>query len=206
LEHVARIAKQHDLWVLSDEVYDRLIYEGRFESVASLPGMAERTIILNAYTKSFSMSGWRLGYGVMPAPLAAIEANLINNSVSCTPNFTQWAGIEGFSRATDEAVNRMCTELKERRDLLTKAVNELPGVRCHVPRGTIYLFPDIRGTGKTSQEIYELLFSEAHVATLPGTSFGVHGEGFIRLSFGPTPRERIAEAITRIRKVWPAGS
>lgn len=199
---IARLAKKHDLWVLSDEVYDRLIFEGKFESIVSLPGMKERTIILNAFTKTYSMSGWRLGYGVMNAELAKVISNLINNSISCTTNFVQWAGIAGL-RTPEKTLARMRNELKKRRDLLAGEINKLPGVKCHVPKGTIYLFPDIRGTGKTSKEIFDILFEKAHVAVLPGTSFGKYGEGFIRLSFGATPIPKIKEAIQRIKKVWP---
>lgn len=199
---LAKLAKKHNLWVLSDEVYDRLIFEGKFESIAFFPKMKERTIILNAFTKSFSMSGWRLGYGVMNKDLAKIISNLVNNSVSCTTNFIQWAGITGL-KAPESIVSRMRGELKKRRDLLAGELNKLPGIKCHIPRGAFYLFPDIRGTGKTSQEIFDLLFEKAHVAVLPGTSFGKYGEGFIRLSFGTASVPRIKEAIKRIKKVWP---
>ena len=199
---IANLAKKHNLWVLSDEVYDRLIFEGKFESIASFPKMKERTIVLNAFTKTYSMSGWRLGYGVMPADLAKIVANLINNSISCTPNFIQWAGIAGL-RDPEKTIAKMRNELKKRRDFLAREIKKLPGVNCHVPQGAIYLFPDIRGTGKTSKEIFDLLFNKAHIATLPGTSFGKYGEGFIRLSFGATPIPRIRESIRRIKSIWP---
>lgn len=199
---IANLAKKHNLWVLSDEVYDRLIFEGKFESIASFPGMKERTIILNAFTKTFSMSGWRLGYGVMNKDLAQIISNLINNSISCTNNFIQWAGISGL-KSVETIIPTMREELKKRRDLLAEELNKLTGVKCHVPKGTIYLFPDIRGTGKTSQEIFDLLFDKAHVAALPGTSFGKYGEGFIRLSFGAVSIPKIKEAIRRIKAIWP---
>ncbi len=206
---IANLARKHNLWVLSDEVYDKLIYEGKFESVSSLPGIKERTIILNAFTKTFSMSGWRLGYGVMPKNLAKVIANLVNNSISCGTNFIQWAGIAGLKslpagrQAPENTVAIMRNELKKRRDFLVNELNKLSGVKCHKPKGTIYLFPDIRKTGKTSKEIFDLLFNKAHIATLPGTSFGKYGEGFIRLSFGSVSVPRIKEAIERIRKVWP---
>ncbi len=202
LAGIANLAKKHNLWVLSDEVYDRLVFEGKFESIASLPEMKKRTIILNAFTKTYSMSGWRLGYGVMPADLMKIIANLINNSISCAPNFIQWAGIKGL-KAPESAITKMKNELKKRRDLLAKELNKIPGIKCHVPKGAIYLFPDIRGTGKTSKEIFDILFDKAHVAALSGAAFGKYGEGFIRLSFGPAPIKRIKEAIRRIKKIWP---
>lgn len=199
---IAKLAQKHNLWILSDEVYDKLIYEGKFESIASLEGMKGRTIILNAFTKTYSMSGWRLGYGVMPADLAKIIANLINNSISCTPNFIQWAGIAGL-KAPKSTTEKFRKELKKRRDLLAKGLKKLPGIKCHVPKGAIYLFPDIRGTGKTNHEIFNLLFDKAHISALSGSAFGKYGEGFIRLSFGPVPIPRIKEAIRRIKKVWP---
>jgi aspartate aminotransferase len=202
LAGIAKLAKKYNLWVLSDEVYDKLIYEGKFESIASLPGMKKRTIILNAFTKTYSMSGWRLGYGVMPAELAKIIANLINNSISCTPNFTQWAGISGL-KMPKGTIAKFRKELKKRRDLLVKELNKIPGIKCHIPKGTIYLFPDIQKTGKTSKEIFDLLFDKAHIAALPGTSFGKYGEGFLRLSFGISPIPRIKEAIRRMKKIWP---
>ena len=199
---IAKLAKKHNFWVLSDEVYDHLVFQGKFESIASLPGMKKRTIILNAFTKTYSMSGWRLGYGVMPADLAKIISNLINNSISCAPNFIQWAGIAGL-KAPESIIAKMRKELKKRRDLLTKELNKLPGVKCHVPKGTIYLFPDIRASGKTSKEIFDLLFDKAHIAALSGAAFGKYGEGFIRLSFGATPIPRIRELIRRIKLIWP---
>jgi aspartate aminotransferase len=202
LAGIAKIVKKHNLWVLSDEVYDKLIYEGKFESIATFGGMKKRTVILNAFTKTYSMSGWRLGYGVMPAELAKTIANLINNSISCTPNFIQWAGIAGL-KAPKNTVGKMRDELEKRRNLLVKELNKIPGIKCHLPKGSIYLFPDIRGTGKTSKEIFDLLFDKAHVAALDGTSFGKYGEGFLRLSFGSLPISRIKEAIYRIKKNWP---
>ncbi len=209
LAGVAQLAKKHNLWVLSDEVYDRLVFEGKFESIASLAGMKERTIILNAFTKTFSMSGWRLGYGVMPADLAKVIANLINNSISCTPNFIQWAGIAGLKalpagrQGPESAIAKFRKELKKRRDLLAKELNKLPNIECHKPKGSIYLFPDIRKTGKTSKEIFDLLFDKTHIAALSGAAFGKYGEGFLRLSFGSANVPRIKEAIRRMKKVWP---
>ncbi|OGS22947.1 MAG: aspartate aminotransferase [Elusimicrobia bacterium RIFOXYA2_FULL_39_19] len=201
LVRIAQLAKEHDLWVLSDEVYDKFIFEGKFESVSTLPGMKERTIILNAFTKTYSMSGWRLGYGVMNADLAKVVSNLINNSISCSPNFTQWAGIAGL-KAPESVVTKFRTELKKRRDAFVTEIKKLPKVKCHCPRGGIYLFLDIRETGKTSKEVFEILFEEAHVATLSGAAFGKYGEGFIRLSFGSAPVPRIKEAVKRMQSVW----
>ncbi|OGS19704.1 MAG: aspartate aminotransferase [Elusimicrobia bacterium RIFOXYA2_FULL_40_6] len=201
LVRIAQLAKEHDLWVLSDEVYDKFVFEGKFESISSLPNMKERTIILNAFTKTYSMSGWRLGYGVMNRDLAKVVSNLINNSISCSPNFTQWAGIAGL-QAPESIVTKMRVELKKRRDAFVKEIVKLPKVQCHCPKGGIYLFLDIRETGKTSKEVFEILFEEAHVSTLSGAAFGKYGEGFLRLSFGSAPIPRIKEAVKRMQSVW----
>ncbi|PJC25471.1 MAG: hypothetical protein CO056_00060 [Candidatus Tagabacteria bacterium CG_4_9_14_0_2_um_filter_41_11] len=129
-------------------------------------------------------------------------SNLVNNSISCAPNFIQWAGIRGL-QLPEKTIAKFRLELKKRRDLLNKELNKLPGIKCHAPKGAIYLFPDIRKTGKTSKEIFDLLFDKANIASLSGAAFGRYGEGFIRLSFGPVPIPRIKEAIRRIKKVWP---
>ncbi len=207
---IAELAKKHDLWVLTDEVYDRLIFDdstslttrGEFESIASLPKMKERTIILNAFTKSFSMSGWRVGYAVCPKEMAQTISNIINISISCTTNFNQWAGIEALNLAEGK-LTKMKKDLKKRRDFLVKELNKLPSVSCHSPKGTIYLFPDIRKTGKTSKEVADFLFDKAHIAALAGTAFGKYGEGYIRLSFGMASLPRIKEAIKRTKEIWP---
>lgn len=203
LESIAALATKNNIYILSDEVYDELIYEGAFESIASLPGMKERTIILNAFTKSYSMSGWRLGYAVCPnKEFAQVMANLINLSISCVTNFNQWAGIAALDLSQSEIV-KMREELKSRRDFLAAEISKLPGVSVHIPKGAIYLFPDIRQTGRTSKEVADFLFDEAHIATLAGTAFGKNGEGYIRLSFGMTPVSRIKEAAERMKTVWP---
>jgi aspartate/methionine/tyrosine aminotransferase len=203
LESIAALAAKNDIFVLSDEVYDELLFEGDFESIASLPGMKERTVILNAFTKSYSMSGWRLGYAVCPnKEFAQAMANLINLSISCTTNFNQWAGIAALDLPKSE-IAKMKEELKNRRDVLAGEIAKLPGVSVHIPKGAIYLFPDISKTGRTSKEVADFLFDEAHIAALSGTAFGKNGEGYIRLSFGMTPAPRIKEAIERMKNVWP---
>ena len=203
LESIAALAKKNNIFILSDEVYDELVYEGEFASIASLPGMKERTIILNAFTKSYSMSGWRLGYAVCPnKEFAQVMSNLINLSISCVTNFNQWAGIAALDLPGSE-IAKMREELKNRRDVLSGEIAKLPGVSVHVPKGAIYLFPDIRKTGRTSKEVADFLFDEAHIAALSGTAFGRNGEGYIRLSFGMTPIPRIKEAIERMKAVWP---
>lgn len=205
LQAIADIAKQYDAWIFADEVYSELVFEGKFESILSIPGARERTIVLDAYTKTFSMSGWRCGYGLCPnEDVAKVIANLINNSVSCAANFTQWAGIAGWKDpAAQEAVATMREELRKRRDVLYAGLENLDGVSCHLPQGAIYLFPDITGTGRSSDDVYNFMFDKANVAVLPGTSFGRFGEGYIRLSFANNSISRIEEALDRLNKVWP---
>lgn len=205
LEAIAEIAKEHDCWIFSDEVYSNLVYEGEFESMLSIPGTRERTIVLDAYTKTYSMSGWRVGYGLCPnKEITDVIANLINNTVSCAPNFTQWAAIEGITDpSADEEVALMREEFKKRRDVLYAGLENLTGVSCHLPSAAIYLFPDITGTGRSSQDVYNFAFDKANLAMLPGTSFGKFGEGYIRLSFANNPIERLEEGIERLAKVWP---
>lgn len=205
LQAIVDIAKQYDAWIFADEVYSQLVFEGQFESILSIPGARERTIVLDAYTKTFSMSGWRCGYGLCPnKETADVIANLINNSVSCAANFTQWAGIAAWKDPSmQQAVVDMREELRQRRDVLYAGLENLSGVSCHLPQGAIYLFPDITGTGRSSQDVYNFIFDEANVAVLPGTSFGRFGEGYIRLSFANNSIPRIQEAIKRLEAVWP---
>lgn len=205
LQAIVDIAKQYDAWIFADEVYSQLVFEGQFESILSIPGARERTIVLDAYTKTFSMSGWRCGYGLCPnKETADVIANLINNSVSCAANFTQWAGIAAWKDPSmQQAVVDMREELRQRRDVLYAGLENLSGVSCHLPQGAIYLFPDITGTGRSSQDVYNFIFDEANVAVLPGTSFGRFGEGYIRLSFANNSVPRIQEAIKRLEAVWP---
>lgn len=205
LEAIAEIAKQYDAWIFSDEVYSELVYEGDFESILSIPGARERTIVLDAYTKTYSMSGWRVGYGLCPsAEFAKVITNMVNNSVSCAPNFTQWGALAALKDSSaDEEVALMREEFKKRRDVLYAGLENLQGVACHLPAAAIYLFPDITGTGRSSNDVYNFIFDQANIAVLPGTSFGRFGEGYIRLSFANNPINRIEEAIERLEKVWP---
>lgn len=205
LEAIAEIAQKYDAWIFSDEVYSELVFEGSFESILSIPGTRDRTIVLDAYTKTFSMSGWRCGYGLCPnKEIADVIANLVNNTVSCAANFTQWAGVAARKDPRmSAAVDNMRTELRQRRDVLYAGLENLEGVSCHLPQGAIYLFPDITGTGRSSQEVYNFMFDQANIAVLPGTSFGRFGEGYIRLSFANNSIPRIQEALKRLEKVWP---
>ncbi len=205
LAAIAEIAQQNDAWIFADEVYSELIFEGKFESILANPGTRERTIVLDAFTKTFSMSGWRCGYGLCPnKEIADVIANLVNNSVSCAANFTQWAGMAAYiDKRMPAEIARMRDELRKRRDVLYAGLENLDGVSCHLPQGAIYLFPDITGTGRSSQDVYNFIFDKANIAVLPGTSFGRFGEGYIRLSFANNSIARLQEAIKRLEKVWP---
>lgn len=198
LEAVAEIALENDLIVLSDEIYSRILYEGEFASIASFEGMKERTIILDGFSKTYAMTGWRLGYGVMPEGLAIQVAKLMTNSVSCNPAFTMYAGIEAL-RGPQEEPARMVEAFRQRRDVIVEGLNSIPGFKCLKPKGAFYAFPNIEGTGKTSRELESYLLNEAGVATLSGTSFGEYGEGFLRLSYANSV-ENIKKALERIRQ------
>jgi len=179
---LAALARKHDFWILSDEIYARIQYQGKHLSIASLPGMAERTIVLDGFSKTFSMTGWRLGFGIMPKPLAVHVTRLMTNSNSCTASFIQKAGQAALTGPQGE-MHAMVAEFKVRRDEIVEGLNKIPGVKCFMPRGAFYAFPNIRGTGLTSKELSTALLEEAGVACLAGTSFGVHGEGYLRFSY-----------------------
>ncbi|MCS6964853.1 pyridoxal phosphate-dependent aminotransferase [Thermoflexus sp.] len=199
LAAIAELCVRHDLIVLSDEIYSRILYEGEHISIASFPGMLERTIILDGFSKTYAMTGWRLGYGVMPAPLAEAVTRLMINSNSCTAAFTQMAGITALTGPQDD-VDRMVAAFRERREVMVEGLNRIPGFRCLKPRGAFYAFPNIEGTGMSSRELASYLLEEAGVAVLSGTAFGEYGEGFLRLSFANSV-ENIQKALERIEKV-----
>jgi aspartate aminotransferase len=201
LEVVAELATRHDCWVLSDEIYARLIYEGEHHSIAALPGMQARTIVLDCFSKTYAMTGWRLGYGVMETELADGVTRLMINSNSCTAAFTQVAGAAALT-GDQTAVNEMVAQFKRRRDAIVKGLNGLPGITCLEPKGAFYVFPNVSALGGTEKEIAEALLDEAGVATLPGTSFGEYGKGYLRLSYA-TSLENIDKALARIRE-WLA--
>jgi aspartate aminotransferase len=182
LEAIASVAIKHDITVLADEIYGRMLYEGEFVSLASLPGMAERTIILDGFSKTYAMTGWRLGYAIVPEPLVTPFARLLVNSVSCTNAATQWAGVEALTGPQD-AAEAMIAEFRVRRDLVVAGLNDIKGVRCLTPAGAFYAFPDISATGLTGAELADRLLYEAGVSTLSGTAFGRVGKYHIRLSY-----------------------
>jgi aspartate/methionine/tyrosine aminotransferase len=198
LEAIADLATGHDLVVLSDEIYQRMLYDGEHTSVLSMPGMAERTIYMDGMSKAWAMCGWRLGFGVMPLELAKRMDTLMINTSSCAAAFTQMAAVEAFeAAASDAAVAAMIEEFRARRDLIVDGLNAIPGMRCHRPRGAFYVFPNIEGTGIDERTLAHDLLHTAGVAVLPGTAFGDHGAGYIRLSYANS-RANIAEALRRI--------
>jgi aspartate/methionine/tyrosine aminotransferase len=182
IEGIAGLARKHSFWILADEIYARTLYEGRHLSIASLPGMAERTIVLDGFSKTYAMTGWRLGFGIMPKPLAVHVTRLMTNSNSCTASFVQRAGQVAITGPQGE-MHAMVSEFKTRRDVIVKGLNQIPGVKCLMPKGAFYVFPNITGTGMSSKELATALLEEAGVACLSGTSFGSYGEGYLRFSY-----------------------
>jgi len=197
LEHIAAGAKERNIWVLSDEIYARLVYEAPAPSIAALPGMPERTIICDGFSKTYAMTGWRLGYGIMPAPLAERVELLLTHSVGCTASFTQVAGIEAIQGPQDR-VDEVVAEYRRRRDALVDGLNAIPGVRCRKPQGAFYVFPNVTSFGKSSNWLAEYLLEQAGVALLPGTSFGQNGEGYLRLCFANS-LENILQALEQVK-------
>ncbi|MBC7264630.1 MAG: pyridoxal phosphate-dependent aminotransferase [Chloroflexi bacterium] len=197
LRVIAEAAVKNDVVVLSDEIYSQIIYEGEHVSIATFPGMAERTIILDGFSKTYAMTGWRLGYGVMPTELANHVARLMTNSNSCTAAFTQMAGIEALTGPQTES-EKMVEAFRQRRDVIVPGLCDIPGIRCAKPAGAFYVFPNITGTGMSSKQFADYLLNEAGVAALSGTAFGDYGEGYIRLSYANSI-ENIRKALDRIR-------
>ena len=196
LEAVAEVARERDLWVLSDEIYSRLLYEGEHHSIAALPGMAERTVILDGFSKTYAMTGWRLGYGVAPLSLVPHLSRLQTNVTSCTASFVQLAGVAALE-GTQEPVEQMLGEFRRRREMVVRRLDAMDGVRCLWPGGAFYVFPRVDVPGKNSKEVADSLLAEEGVALLAGTAFGAHGEGFLRLSFANS-MEELAEGLDRI--------
>jgi aspartate/methionine/tyrosine aminotransferase len=193
---IADLVRERDLIVLSDEIYSRIVYGETPLSIASLPGMQEKTIILDGFSKTYAMTGWRLGYGVMPGWLVEAVNKLMVNSNSCTASFTQRAGIAALTGPQDE-VDRMVAEFHRRRDAFCDGLNRIPGIRCARPGGAFYAFANIRETGMDSKTAADLLLNEAGVACLSGAAFGAYGEGYIRFSYANSC-ENLMEAVKRI--------
>lgn len=203
LGRVAEAARHYGIPVLADEIYDHFLYEGEFASITAFPGMRELTIILNGFSKTYAMTGWRLGYGVMNVALAEHVTRLMTNSNSCTASFTQVAGVRALEGDQGE-VYRMVAEFKRRRDIIVEGLNGLPGVSCRTPQGAFYAFPNITRLGKPSREVADYLLNEAGVALLSGTSFGRYGEGYLRISYATSEAnlrkalERMAPALVKL--------
>ncbi|MDZ7330429.1 MAG: pyridoxal phosphate-dependent aminotransferase [candidate division KSB1 bacterium] len=198
LKAVAQVAQEKDIYVLSDEVYMNIIYEGVHHSIASLPGMQERTIILDGFSKTYAMTGWRLGYGAMPKDLADKVVQLQINSNSCTATFSQYAGIEAI-RGPQDAVYQMVAEFKKRRDVIVDGLNAIPGLSCLRPHGAFYVFPNIKQLGIDGKKFADLLLEKFGVAVLSGTAFGKYGNGYLRLSYANSI-PNIEKALDRIEQ------
>jgi aspartate aminotransferase len=201
LEHIAAQAQKFNCWVMSDEIYARIAYDGlEVFSIASLPGMQEHTIIVDGFSKTYSMTGWRLGFGIMPVELADRVGLLLTHSLGSTAHFTQLAGTEAIV-GPQTMVDSMVTEYQRRRDVIVAGLNAIPGFSCRKPEGAFYAFPNIKGTGMKSSELADLILEKAGVALLPGSSFGDFGEGYLRLSYA-TSIPIIEKGLAQIRSVF----
>jgi aspartate aminotransferase len=203
LEHIAAAARQRDLWVIADEIYARLAFDAPAISIATLPGMTERTVICDGFSKTYALTGWRLGFGIMPEALAERVELLLTHSIGCTATFTQYAGLAAVTGPQDQ-VDAMVAEYKRRRDRFVTGLNAIPGLTCRMPQGAFYAFPNITAFGRTSKWLADYLLEEAGVAVLPGTDFGLGGEGYLRLCFAnsmenlETALERMTEALGKL--------
>ncbi|MEE8290412.1 MAG: pyridoxal phosphate-dependent aminotransferase [Candidatus Tectomicrobia bacterium] len=203
LEAIAEIAVQRGIPVLADEIYSRMIYEGEFHSITAYEGMQELVIILDGFSKTYAMTGWRLGYGVMPEELAVHVARLMTNSNSCTASFIQRAALAAL-QGTQEPVEKMMAEFQRRRDAFVTGLNAIPGLHCAMPRGAFYAFPNTTEVSSSSQEVADFLLQEGGVASLAGKDFGAYGEGYVRFSYANSLEnlhkalERIADCVERL--------
>jgi len=196
VDTIADMVRGTDIVVLADEIYDRLIYDGEPQSISNRPGLKEHTVILDGFSKTYAMTGWRMGWGVMPRPIAEQVARLIINSVSCTSAFSQHAAVAALTGPQD-AVDAMRAEFRRRRDAVVAGLNAIPGVRCATPKGSFYVFPNFKSFGLSAREISNYLMENAGVAVLGGTAFGTYGEGYLRLSYA-TSMANINEALEKI--------
>ncbi|MGD8403284.1 MAG: pyridoxal phosphate-dependent aminotransferase [Anaerolineales bacterium] len=200
LEHIASQAEQFECWIMSDEIYARIVYDSlEAPSIATLPGMRERTIIVDGFSKTYSMTGWRLGFGIMPKELAKRIDLLLTHSVGSTAHFTQFAGLEAITGPQD-MVEVMVSEYQRRRNAVVDGLNALPGFNCQKPQGAFYVFPNISETGMGSTELANLILEKAGVALLPGNSFGEYGEGYLRISYANS-LENIQTGLERIKAI-----
>ena len=194
---IAELARKHNFYILTDEVYSRLLYEGTHQSILSLPGMKEQTILIDGHSKTYAMTGWRLGYGIAPRPIADKITQLTINSNSCTATFTQIAGIEALT-GPQTFVTQMVTEFRKRRDAIVEGLNAIDGMSCIKPLGSFYVFPNVTQLPLSCEALADYLMDEAGVALLPGTAFGKYGDGYLRLSYANS-LENIEEALHRIK-------
>lgn len=199
LEQIAKIAKKFNIWVITDEIYSRIIYDAKhYDSIYTMNGMRQRTIMVDGFSKTYAMTGWRLGYLIMPKEMGSLVDNFLNNSISCTAAFTQEAGLEAL-RGPQREVKNMVSEFKKRRDFVVKELNKIPGVSCFPPNGAFYAFPNIKSFQRSSKKIADYLLEDGGVAVLDGTSFGALGEGYLRISYA-TSMGNLEEGLRRIKR------
>jgi len=199
LKDLADLARQHELFIVSDEIYSEIFYGQSPASMLDVPNIQDRLILIHGFSKTYAMTGWRLGYGVIPRDIFPTIALFINNTVSSTATFTQRAALEAFTKQTEEDVAHMVQEFKKRRDVFVDGLNSIRGIRCLRPLGAFYLFPNVMGLGRSSKEIADRLLMEGGVSALPGTAFGEEGEGYLRFSFANS-LSNIEQALERINK------
>jgi aspartate aminotransferase len=199
LLQIAELARKHDLWVIADEIYARILFNGEYKSIWALPGMADRTVIIDGFSKSFAMTGWRLGYAVAQTRVIDALDMLVLNTFTCTAEFTQVAGIEALLDMTS-AVPAMVHEYRKRRDLFVAKLNKIPGFRCQSPDGAFYAWVNIEETGRTAEEVQKILLEEVGVAGIAGAAFGAEGKNFVRFSL-VSAAQQLEEALERIRRV-----
>jgi aspartate aminotransferase len=199
LAQIAELAKKHDLWIISDEIYARILFSGEYKSIRALPGMAERTVIVDGFSKSFAMTGWRLGYAVAPKRVVDAMDLLVLNTFTCAAEFTQVAAIEAL-RDSANAVEAMVDEYRKRRDLFVAGLNRIPGFRCLAPDGAFYAWVNIEDTGMSAEEVAKLLLEEAGVAGIAGAAFGPQGKDYLRFSL-VSARNLLEEALERMQRV-----
>lgn len=198
MEEIAELAEYHDIYLVSDEIYSKMTYDTHHYSPTVRDEAKERTVLLDGFSKYYAMTGWRLGYMVVPHAMAERLQDFLVSAVSCTAAFTQWAGIEALT-GDQSFIPEMMARFKEKRDRIVEGLNSVPGFRCQVPKGAFYVFPNIKGTGMTSQKCADHLLNKAGVASLPGTAFGPYGEGYLRFSYATTLKN-IDIAIERIKR------
>jgi len=199
LSKLAALAVKHDLWVMADEIYARILFQGEYKSIRSLPGMLERTVIIDGFSKSFAMTGWRLGYAVAPVEVINAMDMLVLNTFTCAAEFTQWAAIEALHDSTN-AVEAMVAEYRKRRDEFVAGLNRIPGFRCQSPEGAFYAWVNIEETGLSAEEVQKILLEEAGVAGIAGAAFGLNGRSFLRFSL-VSARNLLEEALERMQRV-----